>query len=256
MAVRRWSRSIDGTIPVRALLYDDEELLASQEGVGIYDGLQKSAEHPSGVVHVSTHRLFYVDERRPGGCSFAVDLGGVGKTESYGGLFKSSPKVTLHFAAAAAAPETTGSSRDDGWVCMVCSYQNPPGLSPTAARICALCGVPRASTPVPTPTPTRTPTRTPTPASAAVSCPACTFLNDRSRSVCEMCGGPLPGGGSESGPDTRVGTPDGGDVIRLSFRKGGDRAFYAVLRRSLLGKAWEAKESRKGSAGISEFLIL
>jgi hypothetical protein len=38
MALRRYTASIDGTIPVPALLYDDEELLASQDGVGIYDG--------------------------------------------------------------------------------------------------------------------------------------------------------------------------------------------------------------------------
>ena len=29
---------MDGTIPVPALLYQDEDVLASQEGVGIYDG--------------------------------------------------------------------------------------------------------------------------------------------------------------------------------------------------------------------------
>ena len=28
-------------------------------------------------------------------------------------------------------------------------------------------------------------------------------------------------------------------MIRLSFRKGGDKPFYTVLRRSLLGRAWE-----------------
>lgn len=38
MALRRYTTSIDGTIPVPALLYDDEEHLASQDGVGIYDG--------------------------------------------------------------------------------------------------------------------------------------------------------------------------------------------------------------------------
>ena len=30
-------------------------------------------------------------------------------------------------------------------------------------------------------------------------------------------------------------------MIRLSFRKGGDKPFYAVLRRSLLGKGWEVR---------------
>lgn len=38
-------------------------------------------------------------------------------------------------------------------------------------------------------------------------------------------------------------------MIRLSFRKGGDKAFYAVMRRSLLGKGWEAK--RIGQAATS-----
>lgn len=28
-------------------------------------------------------------------------------------------------------------------------------------------------------------------------------------------------------------------MLRLSFRKGGDKALYAVLKRSLLGKAWQ-----------------
>jgi hypothetical protein len=38
MALRRCTRSVDGTIPVSALLYDDEELFASQGDVGVYDG--------------------------------------------------------------------------------------------------------------------------------------------------------------------------------------------------------------------------
>jgi len=42
MGLRRSTTSIDGTIPVQALLYDDEEVCASQEGVGIYDGCVSS----------------------------------------------------------------------------------------------------------------------------------------------------------------------------------------------------------------------
>lgn len=47
MALRRCTRPVDGTIPVQALLYSDEEILANQDSVGIYDG------------YVSTH--FYYD---------------------------------------------------------------------------------------------------------------------------------------------------------------------------------------------------
>jgi hypothetical protein len=38
MTLQRHTRSIDGTIPVPALLYNDEENYASQDSVGIYDG--------------------------------------------------------------------------------------------------------------------------------------------------------------------------------------------------------------------------
>jgi hypothetical protein len=38
MILQKYSRFVDGTIPVAALLYDDEEIYASQDGVGIYDG--------------------------------------------------------------------------------------------------------------------------------------------------------------------------------------------------------------------------
>lgn len=47
MALRRNTRSVDGTIPVQALLYNDEEVHASQDGVGIYDGYVDLALEPS-----------------------------------------------------------------------------------------------------------------------------------------------------------------------------------------------------------------
>ena len=36
--LKLYTKPVDGTIPVPALLYDDEEILVTQEGVGIYDG--------------------------------------------------------------------------------------------------------------------------------------------------------------------------------------------------------------------------
>jgi ESCRT-II complex subunit VPS36 len=44
MSIPRFTSTVDGTIPVPALLHDDEELLASQENVGIYDGYVLSYE--------------------------------------------------------------------------------------------------------------------------------------------------------------------------------------------------------------------
>lgn len=45
MSLKRYSYSVDGTIPVPALLYDDEVLLSSQDGVGIYDGSAATPAH-------------------------------------------------------------------------------------------------------------------------------------------------------------------------------------------------------------------
>ena len=166
------------------------------------------------------------------------------------------------------------------WTCEVCNYRNPPGLSPAASRICSLCGVPRSdgaatssttsllSSSLPSSTthlthPPTSSSSSPRPASPLrgpndeIACPICTFLNHPALTTCEMCGTPLPKHvapprasqqvHAKSAPASRPTSPppeaDGPDprMIRLSFRKGGDKQFYAVLRRSLLGKGWEVR---------------
>ncbi|KAI0706725.1 EAP30/Vps36 family-domain-containing protein [Cerioporus squamosus] len=309
MSLRRYTSSVDGTIPVPALLYDDEVLLISQEGVGIYDGPQKAPHHQSGTVHATTHRLFYIDNVHSFSRSFSLDLAHVGRTEYYAGLFTSSAKITLYLndppprpTASTAAdradrgPETNAAQNQvEFWECEVCSNRNPIGITSSAALVCALCGVPRASmkasiaipsrqtaagsyalskslpsssvnlaklslssSPAPSPPVPEVPAP---PATEEISCAACTFLNNPLLRECEMCGTPLPRNSSaaqpprlpaKSAPASRSATPapdsdsDYDDspekrMIRLSFRKGGDKAFYNVLRRSLLGKAWESK---------------
>ncbi|KAH8077386.1 EAP30/Vps36 family-domain-containing protein [Cristinia sonorae] len=309
--LKRYTKPVDGTIPIPALLYDDEDLLTSQEGLGIYDGTQKSLRHQSGTVHATTHRLFYIDNSHPGSRSFALDLSHISRTEHYAGLFTSSPKVTLHLHSIASAGPSSGtdavgnlSPSEDAfgtWECEVCSHKNPPGLSPAASSVCSLCGVPRSSVkpPIAAPIPSKAKASitsshhlsTSLPSSSAnllalgssvppsagevrgengeVSCPACTFLNHPSIPACEICGtslprlrnsinGHLP---AKSAPSSRPTSPfdnddddddsDLGDegirMIRLSFRKGGDKAFYAVMRRGLLSKGWESKGRRDGT---------
>ncbi|KAF8591776.1 hypothetical protein K439DRAFT_1326131 [Ramaria rubella] len=267
-----YTRILDGTLPITANLYDEEELGASQDGVGLYDANQKSLDHQVGTVHVTTHRLIYVDAAHPQSRSIAVALAHVTQTEFYAGFLKSSAKVTLFL-----------SRRDDGtsddlhsqsWVCHVCSYRNPPGLG-DAARRCGLCGViqqnaststqisePRpeesvysgtissslSSSAIAIPHPTRPNARDPT------ACPACTFLNHPSLHSCEICGTPLESQMTtatrsfKSAPTSRPDTPTTApsterDSIKISFRKGGDKTFYAALKRSLMGKAWEDKRS-------------
>jgi ESCRT-II complex subunit VPS36 len=98
-----------------------------------------------------------------------------------------------------------------------------------------------------------------------IACSACTFLNHPSLRECEMCGTPLqrpntPASSSsrphsvhasshpsKSAPVSRPSSPESSEqeggkatnkYIRLSFRKGGDKSFYASLKTSLQTKAW------------------
>jgi hypothetical protein len=101
--------------------------------------------------------------------SFVLDLARVSTTDYYAGLFASSAKVTLHLSRPALDSSSSASNANThlsggsssgidvnsgdsafaAWECEVCAFRNPPGLSPQAARICGLCGVPRSAVPEP-----------------------------------------------------------------------------------------------------------
>ncbi len=137
------------------------------------------------------------------------------QTEYYAGLFTSSAKVTLHLAS----QTLPGAPEPEVWECHVCGNRNPPGTSPAASRVCTLCGVRRESSSTPS---------TPAPAASdAVACPACTYLNSPSNTTCEICTAELP---VPLAPEI--------SLIKLSFRKGGDKAFYSNLQSCLKTKAW------------------
>ena len=57
-----------------------------------------------------------------------------------------------------------------------------------------------------------------------------------------MCGTALPKVASvASRPETPKpeGAGDDSTIVKLSFRRGGDKALYAALKRSTLGRAWQ-----------------
>ncbi|KAI9511222.1 EAP30/Vps36 family-domain-containing protein [Russula earlei] len=222
MILQRYTRS--------ALLYDDEKNYASQDNVGIYDGLQKSVNHPNGTISVTTHRLFYIDAAKPHSRSFCLDLSSVVRTEYYAGLFTSSPKATIYLSPEAPLAVATADEAGESWQCDVCDFRNPPGSSPTGAK-CALCGVPRRKALSTSPTPPRAASAPPLSAPKEVACHTCTFLNHPALAQCEMCGTALPQAAPVASrgetPNTE-GASDDGMMLRLSFRKGGDKALYAT----------------------------
>ncbi|KAF9267834.1 hypothetical protein L218DRAFT_977819 [Marasmius fiardii PR-910] len=220
---------VDGTIPVEALLFQDEELLTSQDGVGLYIGNDKIPDRQSGITHLSSHRLFYIDSAHPTRLSFSLNLSLVKKTEYYAGLFTSSSKASLYLSS-------ESSKNPAPWTCSVCGYRNPPGFS----AACGLCGVP-APTSVQKPEPKLKST-------SNNACPTCTFINHPSLTTCEMCDTPLKRERDELPTTSSL-------LLKLSFRRGGDKAFYSDLKRALMGKAWESittayPESLQASSGV------
>jgi len=201
---------------------------------------QKSAHHQSGTIYVTTHRLFYYSAQLPGKYSFSFDLAHTTQTDYYAGLFTSSPKVTLHLGSLDDVADTEDDVAE-GWECHLCSYRNPPGTSRNA-QACALCGVPRSDSPESSPSSTSLPSsRSVTPLSSEIACAACTFLNPASSKACEICGTLLPGmhsGTAPPSPSLKPISESDPRLIRVSFRKGGDKNFYSTLKRSLQGKAW------------------
>lgn len=209
---------------------------------------------------MTTHRLIYVDSVRPDQYSIAFSLALVSQTDYYTGFLTSSPKITIYFSASSNSENHNTADRVESWVCDVCDYKNPPILGSAAILKCNLCGVTRQSTTTSKQQENVYSGNIPQAMSASTSavsphtqdptpCSACTFLNHPSLRACEICGTPLESQSQrsrtlKSAPTSRPDTPvnsegQGRDSIKLSFRKGGDKLFYAALKRTLMGKAWE-----------------
>ncbi|EUC54086.1 vacuolar protein sorting protein (Vps36), putative [Rhizoctonia solani AG-3 Rhs1AP] len=311
--MNRHFRRVDGTIPVAALLYEDEQLVASQDSVGLYDGKEKTPNHQNGTIHVTSHRLIYIDNIYPRKFSTSCNLSRIKQTDVYAGFLKSSPKVILYLSAHEdknnSNPEvvvTSTNGEDEelelegrgkgGWVCPICSYNNPPSASDSSAPVCVLCGVPKnddipmpqqfrsvrstkatrpaldipASSSLPSGSAVSAPT-SPVAPNGEIACPACTFFNHPSMTHCEICSTPLgnvvlrspkPTMGTRSSPVTPARSPtatpittpsktpttpdpNARDMIKVSFRRGGDKVWYTALKRTLLAKAWARAPANK-----------
>lgn len=233
-------------------------------------------------MHLTTHRILYLDAAAPHASSLSLPLALVRQTEFWAGFLKSSAKITLLLGDA--GEPVRGATVDDdarefadeqaptggaGWVCRVCGMKNVRGPK------CTLCGVAkdpagsttpsRSATPTLRPTSSARPTPTPSPpppttTDRRIACPTCTFLNHPSMGACEVCDSPL----SSTVPSTRSSTPappppatgDAAPFVRLSFRKGGEKPFYAALKTALQEKKWEDESAvvarRKDGVGIGE----
>jgi ESCRT-II complex subunit VPS36 len=226
----------------------------------------KDPRHESGRLYCTSHRVVYLDQAKPLTNSCHLPLGLIRQTEYWAGFLKSSPKITLLLGPAPGDAILPKDPRKEpvaavSWVCRVCGFSNASSTS------CSLCGVKRSEASTPSSTPSRSSTPAPAPPPTeqhdGLACPVCTFINHPSLSSCEMCGSKLGTASlslsDRTGRSSRAGTPEPSvaglpseqDFVRLSFRKGGEKAFYAALKKALLAKAWE-DVSPAASAALTE----
>lgn len=194
----------------------------------------------------------------------------------------------LDLSASTTLPGRAAADEGASWVCRVCGMSNE--TSGSSRTKCGLCGVIRSTGPAlkstalqssgaSSPAFSLPPSRTATPSHEAVipptspalppkpkggsgtACSVCTFVNHRSMTKCEVCDSPLASTGSStpviSTPPSRPSSmPTADTFVKLSFRQGGDKAFYAALKQALAAKAWQIDKSasvpvqRKLGSGI------
>ncbi|WFD33130.1 amidase [Malassezia sp. CBS 17886] len=208
-----------------------EAIVAMQGNVGMYDGGEKVAALACGTAVLTTHRLAYVDDAAPSTGSRSVRLDLVRQTEHYSGFLKSSPKITLLLAPAATSARAAGAADAlrAAWICSVCGFHN--NARATVDPRCDLCGVSAAQGETP-------PASPPAAAASSTVCPACTFANHAAMVRCEMCDTALRETARRGDAATARDRHSHRGSVKLSFRAGGDRVFYAHLRTTLQAKPW------------------
>ncbi|KAH9828338.1 Vacuolar protein sorting protein 36 Vps36 [Teratosphaeria destructans] len=155
-------RQLDLTTALRPSLYDDENLLFVQDGVGLYEGKFKIPNYQNGHAYLTSHRVCYVDNQEPRKYSVAVDLKEIERTEFYAGFLKSSAKITLfpkpnkRASQSIRSPQPRYASPADGLIRSSSSASQSVSTSPapnpapsrnlSATWVCPICGF---SNPVP-----------------------------------------------------------------------------------------------------------
>lgn len=243
---------LDVSAADRPLLRAGETVLCVQTGVGLYVLDQKSPDHGNGTVYLTTHRICYVDERKPKVFSLYIELARIRRHEYSAGFLKSSAKITLYVDHAATAADRASGMGDGGvthqytWVCEICSFVNsaPPlvdckscgSLPPVAVVGQMKAGISDTSR-------SDDANSDSGKSSNGYICPRCTFINHPSLRNCEICNEVLQ---TDNIPPTlrnmsflQDSFNTDADYYRLSFRAGGDRIFYKTLRESVAQRKWE-----------------
>lgn len=249
----------------RPVMNDNEHDVIMQNGIGLYQDEYKLSKYQNGRVYLTNQRLVFInDDYRTKNVSLCLE--DIENIESYNGFLKSSPKVILKMRNRIPTKKNTNIEEikfSFPWICPICSYSNHMTVTTKQLDdmkkndknlpVCNTCGVKSnydvidkyfiksiGST-------DRTKESLDLLSFDGAQCPTCTFINHPSMTKCEMCGSPLVWSSSSSlnAPYNSQGNIDDSSlkfttldsfndidlqVIKLSFRLGGHKTFYAMLK--------------------------
>lgn len=216
-------RRIDLTISKTPVLQDNERVQASEQNVCIYKG-EEPSKYARGWLYLTDSRLCYVDDVRPEEYSIALNLDDVEIASYQARFMRSSGKIRLTLSdQERPAPQAAIQS---SWVCEICTFSNQLPktfvFGRSALPACENCGVQASEEAITASLPVQTTTDDGPPTSGEVVCPRCTFHNHPSLVECEMCGVALK---AKARPKVMLGSN-----VKLSFRGGGSKQFYAKVR--------------------------
>lgn len=243
----------------RPLLSQGEHDIVISDSVGLYELKERIANKQNGRVFLTNKRIIYVDNVSPIEESVALHLDEIQSVEYQPGFLKRSSRLIIFLASANATsnnnqtigPRGTSSqnnTKDNDkfsttWVCPICQAENISKGKLTSdgnhMPICDNCGVPMDFSMAKDSikyiqTDKKKKMSDDTAETKRITCPACTFLNHPSMSVCEICGTKLPRDKRAKSPSKkRIISMIRPEYIQISFRKSDGSLFAQATTKEI-----------------------
>ncbi|CAL9733714.1 vacuolar protein-sorting-associated protein 36 [Monosporozyma servazzii] len=242
----------------RPLLSQDEHDIVISDSVGLYELKERIVTKQNGRVFLTNKRIIYVDNVSPVDESVALHLDEIKSVEYQPGFLKRSSRLIIFLAPpklsgkknpAAGSRETLSEKNANDndnfstkWDCPICQAENTSKGKITTDTgdmpICDNCGIQmdftmakdsikymeadkvRRSNGIETKT---------------IKCPACTFLNHPSMTICEICGTQLPQlkNGKSPSKKKHIISLIRPEYIQISFRKSDGSLFAQATTKEI-----------------------
>ncbi|KAI3630268.1 hypothetical protein MIR68_011703 [Amoeboaphelidium protococcarum] len=206
---------------LRPVIDDEDRLQLMQQDVGLYDRELRLAGD-IGVLYLTNCNLYWVSGEQS---KYRLSLSRVKLVLQKSAFLTSSAKIIVSIGGSGSVSDQKQSeSHLCTWICGVCEESNTLALFKSSLK-CSICGIASMQ------------------ADVQVQCRACTFINSGRDQKCVVCDTLLwPEQAIDEADVNEISTREaaslGPNYIKLSFRSGGQSAFFTKLKQVLSAKSW------------------